>query len=470
MSQLCGYLTDIVGSVVTVEFPPSDGSVDSLPKVFEILTTEYGEQSLYLEVQKHVGDRRVRCVALGPTEGLCRMQKVHCTGHGLEVPVGEGLRGRTVDLLGNPVDGRGDICVQQLAPVHQFSPAIVDQGAKFEVLETGIKAIDLLCPFARGGKVGVFGGASVGKTVLLAELFWNFLKRYDGEIVFAGVGERTREGTELWKQTQLHPALRDKIVMVFGQMNEPPGRRWRVGLSAVTMAEYFRDALGKDVLFVLDNLFRYIQAGAEVSAILGNPPVSVGYQPNLAAEVAALEERLVSTTSGSITSIQAIYVPADDYTDPAVVAAFPHFDTTMTLERSLAEGGYHPAIDPLRSGSRLLYSSQHICSDHYETAKEILKILETYQHLADVVAILGIDNLRDVNEKDALTVIRARRAKLFLTQPFFVTHREGGRYVSLEKTIAGFQAILAGECDEWPEQAFRNKGDLDEVAAEVQQI
>lgn len=469
-----GRIAEVIGSVITVCFkPPYTSEIDlmqveanqstlGLPKIQEILIVDLQNEKLLLEVQKHIGEQSVMCVALGNTDGLCRNQIARRTFRPLQVPVGPQLRGRTVNVFGNPIDGREPIKAHQYRPIHCTAPSLIAQNTSFKFLETGIKAIDLLTPFPKGGKIGIFGGAGVGKSVLLGELFLHFANWHKGEIVFAGVGERTREGTSLWAATQKASVLRDKLIMVYGQMNEPPGMRWRVGFTAATIAEYFRDEMKQDVLFALDNLFRYVQAGSEVSAILGNIPAAVGYQPQLADEIAKLEERLVSTQEGSITSIQAIYVPADDYSDPAVAASSPHFDAFMSLDRGIAEDGRHPAIDQLNSSSRLLHP-MYIDLEHYAVADAVRKKLQKYRDLHDVVAIMGLDGLRDMSEDDALDVIRARRIELFLTQPFFITQGSDGRYVPLSDTIAGFKAILSGDCDDWHEDAFRNKGSLSEV-------
>lgn len=466
-----GKIIEVIGSVVTVEFGPDSpngltfwsNDQGKLPNILEILEIEKPDGRLYLEVQKHVGSSRVICVALGSTEGLCRGTRVLRTRSTLKVPVGEAVRGRILNALGEPIDGKGPVVSKVKRSIHQRSPLIIEQNEKITMLNTGIKAIDFLAPFPLGGKIGIFGGAGVGKTTLLGELFVNFSQRYKGEIIFIGIGERTREGTDLWSRAQEAPVLRNNLIMVFGQMNEPPGCRWRAGLTGATIAEYFRDAMQQNVLVGLDNLFRYVQAGSEVSAILGNFPSAVGYQPSLGKEVAQLEERFVSTKSGSVTSIQAIYVPADDYSDPALVAAFPHFDAILTLDRSIFERGQNPAIDLLNSSSRLL-SPEIVGERHYELANNAIKLLQKYRNLKDVIAIIGLDGLRDISEEDATAVIRARKIEWFLTQPFFTTAGPlGGRYVELSDTLCGFEAIINGQCDDWPEEAFRNKGSIDEV-------
>lgn len=464
-----GKIVEIIGSIVTVEFKidfsanaKSADTNDQLPFVFEILEVDHTRGKLLLEVNKHLGKNRVVCVALGPTDGLHRGMRVGRTHSPLRVPVGAAVRGRALDALGMPIDQKGPISTDEKRSIHIPSPPLTAQNPKIKILRTGIKAIDFLLPFPLGGKIGIFGGAGVGKTTLLGELFLNFSRLYQGEIVFVGIGERTREGTSLWYQAQQVPALRNNLVMVFGQMNEPPGCRWRAGLTGATIAEYFRDEFGKNVLVGLDNLFRYIQAGAEVSAILGNIPSAVGYQPNLAQEVSQLQERFVSTDTGSVTCIQAIYVPADDYSDPALAASFPHFDAILTLDRNVFEAGLNPAIDFLGSSSRLL-SPEIVGKRHYELADSALKLLQKYQTLKMMVRIIGLEGLRDINEQDAIDLMRARKIERFLTQPFFLTHGEGGKSIELTDTLAGFEAILNGACDEWPEDVFRDKGTLEEV-------
>lgn len=476
-----GRITEVLGSVVKVSFGLAGGTsyevVDGsqvrhacMPPIHEILWVENGDDKLLLEVEKDVGHCEVMCVALGSTAGLSRGLCVHRTGHPLRVPVGENLKGRAINVLGEPIDGRGRIDTHGKHSVHRDAPLFISQRRDMKILVTGIKAIDLLVPFPIGGKIGVFGGAGVGKTTLLGELFFNFSKHHDGEILFVGIGERTREGTDLWRKAQLVEDLRNNLVMVFGQMNEPPGCRWRVGLTAVTIAEYFRDEMKRDVFVGLDNLFRYIQAGAEVSAILGNVPSAVGYQPQLADELAKIEERLVSTRSGNITSIQAIYVPADDYSDPALVAAFPHFDAILALDRSLFENALNPAIDQLSSSSRLL-TPEFVGERHNQIAGRVLRLLQRYRELKEMVAIIGMDSLRENSEEDADMLLRARKVMQFLTQPFFVTHGpEDGRFVELADTLSGFETILDGTCDKWPEKAFQYKGTLEEVERHAKKL
>jgi F-type H+-transporting ATPase subunit beta len=475
-----GWVTAVMGSVVTVHFGQGMNQNEelnlsvtdhinhsfSMPTIHEILWIEQDYGKLYLEVQKHAGNHDVYCVALGITDGLFRGKAVYRTFRTLPIKVGENLRGRIIDVLGDPIDGCGPIECSDVRYLHDKSPSLREQNREITILETGIKVIDLLMPFPLGGKIGIFGGAGVGKTVLLAELFFNFIAHHQGEIIFAGMGERTCEGTALWSAVQKNQLLRQKLIMVLGQMNEPPGRRWRAGLTAVTIAEYFRDKLKGNILFVVDNLFRYIQAGTEVSAILGDIPSVMGYQPHLANELANFEERLVSTSKGTITSIQAIYVPADDYADPAVATAFTHFDAVISLERSIAEKGRHPAVDPLASLSRLLHTD-YVGEEHYRVADSVRKLLQKYRDLRNVVSIIGMDGLRDLNEDDYFAVHRARRIELFLTQSFFTTRGRDGRYVPLAATIAGFKSILEGICDYWPEEAFLDKGSLDEVEEHV---
>lgn len=475
---ITGRIVEVLGSIVTVSFKPSEQKseydiavkISIIPKIHEALWTELHDKKLLLEVQKNVGNYSVLCVALGTTDGLSRGMTVYRTGGPLYVPVGETLHGRILNVLGEPIDSKGEINAPHKKSIHQLGPLLKEQKKTLTVLETGIKAIDLLIPFPLGGKIGIFGGAGVGKTTLLGELFLKFSKSYNGEIIFVGIGERTREGAELWRIAQSVKEFREKLVMILGQMNEPPGCRWRVGFTAATIAEYFRDELKRDVFLGLDNLFRFIQAGSEVSAILGNIPSAVGYQPQLSNEISQIEERLTSTNNGSITSIQAIYAPADDYSDPALAAAFPHFDAIMTLDRSIFEKGLNPSIDFLNSTSRLL-SPMIVGERHAEVAARIRKLLQKYHDLRDVIAIIGLDNFRDINEDDAIQFMRARKVEAFLTQPFFITHGPNvGRSVKLADTISGFEAILNGECDDWPDDSFRNKGELDEVEVQARKL
>ena len=473
---LDGTISQVIGPVIDVHFPVEPecsmlNNIEGLPAINDILWTEAAEQRLYLEVQRHIGHAIVRCVALGNTEGLMRGQLVHKAGGPLQVPVGPELRGRTINLLGYPLDGLGEINARETRPIHHAKTEFMDQSPVLELLETGIKAIDLLTPFAKGGKVGVFGGAGVGKTVLLGELFWNFATKCHGEIIFAGIGERTREATYLWRAMRQNPILREKLILIFGQMTESPGCRWRTALTAATVAEYSRDVLNQDVLFVVDNLFRYIQAEAEVSALLGYVPANVGYHASMASRLGEFEERLTSRRNGkSITSIQAFYVPADDFADPAAATAFSHFDTFMVLDRGLAEISLHPAIDPIAGFSRLL-SPYVISQRHYKIATGVLSLLQKLRDYSQVLAVFGIDGLRDINPGDAQLVERARKAQWFLGQPFFSTRGKDGRYVSLNETLDGFEAILTDEkILSWPEDAFRDKGELNEVEQHAREL
>ena len=419
---------------------------------------------LILEVQQHVGAQEVRCVALGATEGLKRGTPVFSTNAPISVPVGKETLGRIFNVVGQAIDGGPQVKAKQFAPIHRESPPLTDQSTEAEILETGIKVIDLIAPFFKGGKVAAFGGAGVGKTVIIQELIRNIAEEHSGHSVFAGVGERTREGNDLYLEMKESGVIKN-TVMCFGQMNEPPGNRLRVALTALTFAEYFRDKRGEDVLLFIDNIFRFSQAGSEVSALLGRIPSAVGYQPNLATEMAALQERITSTKSGSITSFQAVYVPADDYTDPAPATTFAHLDSTISLDRGLAEQALFPAVDPLASSSNAL-SPDVVGDDHYQTAKDVQKVLQRYKDLQDIIAILGIDELSD---EDKLTVSRARKIQRFLSQPFFVAEQftgRSGKYVSIKETVTGFREILDGKHDQLPEQAFYMKGTIDEVVEE----
>lgn len=462
-----GRIVRIVGSVVDVAF-----AVPPLPRIYDALQIDTPDGVLWLEVQQHPHDEVVRCLALGITDGLCRGQLVTTCCQPITTPVGSNVLGRLLNTLGEPIDEDGPLLTTERWPIHRQPPTFTDQVTKFELLETGIKAIDLLSPFPKGGKVGLFGGAGVGKTVLLAELFFNIVTRHHGVIVFAGVGERVREGTDLWYNIKRFDILRENVVLVFGQMNEPPGVRLRTVLTAVTLAEYFRDVEKRDVLFILDNVFRYVQAGMEVSALLGRMPSNVGYQPTLNGEMGLLQERLVSTKQASITSIQAIFVPADDYSDPAPATTFGYLDTFVTLEREIAERGIHPAIDPLASRSRLLNPSlgTEIDEAHDETVRQVKTLLQRAQDLSHAVNVLGLENLSEEHQQ---IINRARRLERFLSQPLFVMMAYGGpegRHVTREDTIVGCQEILNGRCDQWPEQAFFNKGTIQEVAQEVQRL
>ena len=455
-----GKIVQIIGAVVDVEFPR-----DSIPKVYDALMVE--EASLTLEVQQQLGDGVVRAIAMGVTDGLKRDLAVSNTGETIQVPVGQKTLGRIMDVLGNPIDEKGDIGQEESWGIHRKAPAFDELAASNELLETGIKVIDLVCPFAKGGKVGLFGGAGVGKTVNMMELIRNIAIEHSGFSVFAGVGERTREGNDFYHEMTDSNVI-DKVSLVYGQMNEPPGNRLRVALTGLTMAEYFRDE-GRDVLFFVDNIYRYTLAGTEVSALLGRMPSAVGYQPTLAEEMGVLQERITSTKTGSITSIQAVYVPADDLTDPSPATTFAHLDATVVLSRSIAELGIYPAIDPLDSTSRQL-DPLVIGSEHYEVARGVQGTLQRYKELKDIIAILGMDEL---SEEDKLTVTRARKIQRFLSQPFFVAEvftGSPGKYVSLKDTISGFQGILNGEYDALPEQAFYMVGSIDEAVEKATKL
>jgi F-type H+-transporting ATPase subunit beta len=452
-----GKISQIMGAVVDVEFPGGN-----LPKIMNALEVERTDNdNLILEVAQHLGESTVRTVAMDSTDGLIRGHKVKDTDKPISVPVGEEVLGRLFDVIGNTIDGKGEIKTSKKYPIHRPAPKHEDLTTEAEVLVTGIKVIDLMEPYTKGGKTGLFGGAGVGKTVLIQELIRNIATEHGGYSVFAGVGERTREGNDLYRE-MTESGVIDKTAMVFGQMNEPPGARLRVALSALSMAEYFRDEEGKDVLLFVDNIFRFTQAGSEVSALLGRMPSAVGYQPTLGTEMGDLQERITSTKNGSVTSVQAVYVPADDLTDPAPATAFAHLDATSVLERKIAELGIYPAVDPLASSSRIL-DPRVIGDRHYDTARSAQKILQNYNELKDIIAILGMDELSD---DDKQTVHRARRMQKFLSQPFFVAEQftgTPGRYVSMEDTISGFEAILNGDCDELPENAFMYVGTIDEV-------
>ncbi len=448
-----GKIVQIIGAVVDVEFPR-----DSLPKVYDALMVD--EAGLTLEVQQQLGDGVVRAIAMGTTDGLKRDLAVSNTGKAISVPVGKQTLGRIMDVLGNPIDEKGDIGEEARWGIHRKAPSFDELAASNELLETGIKVIDLVCPFAKGGKVGLFGGAGVGKTVNMMELIRNIAIEHSGYSVFAGVGERTREGNDFYHEMTDSNVI-DKVSLVYGQMNEPPGNRLRVALTGLTMAEYFRDE-GRDVLFFVDNIYRYTLAGTEVSALLGRMPSAVGYQPTLAEEMGVLQERITSTKTGSITSIQAVYVPADDLTDPSPATTFAHLDATVVLSRSIAELGIYPAIDPLDSTSRQL-DPLVVGNEHYEVARGVQGTLQRYKELKDIIAILGMDEL---SEEDKLTVSRARKIQRFLSQPFFVAEvftGAPGKYVSLKDTIAGFQGILNGDYDSLPEQAFYMVGSIEEA-------
>lgn len=447
-----GTIVQVIGVVVDVQF-----SEEYLPAIYEALTIG----PLVFEVASQIGDHRVRAVAMGPTDGLRRGDVVTATGSPIQVPVGKKTLGRLFNVVGEPIDSKGAITSSKRYPIHRSAPPLSEQSTQQEVLETGIKVIDLIAPFVKGGKVAIFGGAGVGKTVLIQELIHNVAEVHGGVSVFAGVGERSREGNDLWREMKESGVI-DKTALVFGQMNEPPGARLRVALTGLTMAEYFRDEEGQDVLLFIDNIFRFAQAGSEVSALLGRIPSAVGYQPTLASEMGALQERITSTKKGSVTSVQAVYVPADDYTDPAPVATFAHLDSSISLERSIAEQGLYPAVDPLSSNSRILEPGV-VGKDHYEVARGVQRVLQRYKDLQDIIAILGMEEL---SQEDKLTVSRARKIQRFLTQPMFVAETftaKEGKYVSREETVRGFKEILDGKHDSKPEQAFYMIGSIEEV-------
>ena len=455
-----GKIVQVIGAVVDVEFPR-----ESVPKVYDALVLEDGR--LTLEVQQQLGDGVVRTIAMGSSDGLQRGVPVRNTGGPISVPVGTATLGRIMNVLGEPVDEKGPVEAPERWAIHRSAPAFADQASTVELLETGIKVIDLIVPFAKGGKVGLFGGAGVGKTVTLMELIRNIAVEHSGYSVFAGVGERTREGNDFYHEMKDGGVL-DKVALVYGQMNEPPGNRLRVGLTGLTIAEYFRDE-GRDVLLFIDNIYRYTLAGTEVSALLGRMPSAVGYQPTLAEEMGALQERITSTRTGSITSIQAVYVPADDLTDPSPATPFAHLDATLVLSRQIAELGIYPAVDPLDSTSRQL-DPLVVGNEHYEVARGVQKTLQRYKELKDIIAILGMDEL---SEDDKLTVSRARKIQRFLSQPFFVAENftgTPGKYVPLRETIRGFKAIVEGEMDQLPEQAFYMIGSLDEAVEKAKQL
>lgn len=457
VEKLKGKISQIVGVVVDVEFP-----LGHLPAIYNALEVVHNDGKLILEVAQHLSETSVRTVSLGTTDGLTRGSEVSDTGAAISVPIGEETLGRMFNVVGEPIDGKGGT-FKETAPIHRDPPPLIDQSGQVEILETGIKVIDLIAPITRGGKVGLFGGAGVGKTVLIQELINNIAKFHSGYSVFAGVGERTREGNDLYYEMAESGVL-EKTSLVFGQMNEPPGARLRVALSGLTIAEGFRDK-GNDVLLFVDNIFRYTQAGAEVSALLGRLPSAVGYQPNLAQEMGQLQERITSTRKGSITSVQAVYVPADDFTDPAPATTFAHLDSTIALNRSLTELGLYPAVDPLDSSSTIL-DPEIVGDEHYNVAREVQRVLQRYKDLQDIIAILGMEELSD---DDKLTVSRARKIQRFLTQPFFVGEvftGHPGQYVPLADTIAGFQEILDGKHDDKNEQAFYMKGGIDQVKDE----
>lgn len=453
MKQNIGHITRIVGPVIDVQF------TNQLPKIYNALHLKLNDQTIILEVEQQLSTDTVRCLALAPSDGLTRNMEVLDTGEPIRVPVGEATLGRIFNVTGEVIDNGDKIKSDLTAPIHKNAPSLTDQETSAQMLETGIKVIDLIAPFAKGGKVGAFGGAGVGKTVIIQELIRNIAEEHQGHSVFAGVGERTREGNDLYHEMKDSGVL-DSTVMCFGQMNEPPGNRLRVALTGLTMAEYFRDEKNEDVLLFIDNIFRFSQAGSEVSALLGRIPSAVGYQPTLASEMANLQERITSTKKGSITSIQAVYVPADDYTDPAPATTFAHLDSTISLDRRLSEQAIYPAVDPLISSSKIL-QPETIGEDHYQVARGVQKILQRYKELQDIIAILGIDELSDDDKK---IVARARRIQKFLSQPFFVAEQFTnikGTYVPVSETIRGFKEILDGKHDDLPEQAFYMVGSID---------
>lgn len=458
-----GKVVQVIGTVVDVEFAP-----DQLPAIYNSVEIAMGGSTLVAEVQQHLGNNLVRCLAMDSTDGLRRGNEVVDTGQAISVPVGPGTLGRLFNVLGQPLDDLGEVQTKERWPIHRPSPRLDEQETQAQVLETGLKVIDLVAPFTRGGKVGAYGGAGVGKTIIIQELIRNIATQHGGTSVFAGVGERSREGNDLWNEMKASGVLA-KTAMVFGQMNEPPGVRLRVGLTGLTMAEYFRDEEGQDVLLFIDNIYRYTLAGMEVSALLGRLPSAVGYQPTLSTEMGELEERITSTKKGSITSFQAIYVPADDYTDPGVATTFGHLDAVIALERSIAEQGLYPAMDPLTSFSRIL-DARIVGTEHYEVAREVQAVLQRYKDLQDIIAILGVEELSD---EDKVTVARARRIQRFLSQPMFVAEAftgQEGRYVPIRDTVRGFKEILEGQHDDLPEQAFYMVGQIEEAREQAEKM
>ena len=463
-----GKVVQVIGPVLDVQFEP-----ENLPELYNAVELEWtgddGEaHRLVCEVAQHIGRHQVRAVAMDSTDGVMRGMDVRDTGQAISVPVGEGALGRILNVLGEPVDEAGPVDAAERWPIHRDSPKFVDLEPKTEIFETGIKVIDLICPYVKGGKTGLFGGAGVGKTVIIMELINNIAQEHGGKSVFCGVGERTREGNDLWLEMKESGVLAS-TALIYGQMNEPPGARLRVGLAGLTVAEYFRDVENQDVLLFIDNIFRFSQAGSEVSALLGRMPSAVGYQPTLASEMGELQERITSTRNGSITSVQAIYVPADDLTDPAPAAAFTHLDSTTVLSRQIAELGIYPAVDPLESSSRIL-DAQFLGDRHYNAATRVQEILQRYKDLQDIIAILGMDEL---SEEDKVIVGRARRIQRFLSQPFFVAEQFTGfpgKYVPLEKTIESFEAVVSGDYDHLPEQAFYMVGDIEEAEAKAREL
>jgi F-type H+-transporting ATPase subunit beta len=450
-----GKITQIIGAVIDIRFE------SELPSLYNAIEVPFGEETIALEVMQHLGDHTVRCISMHSTDGLKRGMEAIDTGAPIKVPVGEEVLGRMVNVLGKPIDNKPAVEAKERWPIHREPPSLTEQIAQPEILETGIKAIDLLCPFSKGGKIGLFGGAGVGKTVLIMELINSIAKEHGGYSVFVGVGERTREGNDLYYDMK-NSGVINNTALIFGQMNEPPGVRMRVGLTGLTMAEYFRDVKQQDVLLFIDNIFRFVQAGSEVSALLGRTPSAVGYQPTLATEIGSLQERITSTKSGSITSVQAIYVPADDFTDPSTATTFAHLDAVTVLSRAIVEQGIYPAVDPLGSSSRIL-EANIVGSEHYRVSHAVRSILQRYKDLQDIVAILGMDEL---SEDDKLIVSRARKVQRFLSQPFYVGEKFTsipGRYVPVEETIRGFREIIGGVHDDIPEGYFLNVGAIDEV-------
>ncbi len=457
-----GQVVQVMGPVVDIEFPAGQ-----LPEIYDAVEIPRDGGRLVVEVQQHLGNEWVRCIAMDATDGLRRGMEAIATGESIKVPVGPATLGRIFNVIGEPIDNAGPVEAEEYYPIHRPAPSFEDQVTKPEFLETGLKVIDLIAPFTRGGKTGVFGGAGVGKTVIIQELIRTFATVHKGYSVFSGVGERSREGNDLWYEMRESGVI-DSVAMVFGQMNEPPGVRLRVGLTGLTLAEYFRDE-GLDVLLFIDNIFRFVMSGSEVSALLGRMPSAVGYQPTLGTEMGELQERIVSTRKGSITSMQAVYVPADDYTDPAPVATFAHLDATIALERSIAEMALYPAVDPLGSTSRIL-DPRIVGEEHYSVAREVQRVLQRYKDLQDIIAILGIDEL---SEEDKLVVARARKIQRFLSQPMFVAETftgRPGRYVTIQETVRGFSEILDGKHDDLPEQAFYMVGGIDEAVEAAERL
>lgn len=463
MEKNIGKIVQVIGPVVDIRF-----SEDSLPELLNAIEIEREGKKLVVEVAQHVGDDTVRCVAMDSTDGLVRGMEAVNTGKSIAVPVGKETLGRLFNVLGEAIDGKGDVNAAQTAPIHRPAPSFEEQETSKEIFETGIKVVDLIAPYSKGGKVGLFGGAGVGKTVLIQELINNIATQHGGLSVFTGVGERTREGNDLYYE-MIESGVIDKTALVFGQMNEPPGARMRVALTGLTMAEYFRDQEGQDVLLFIDNIFRFTQAGSEVSALLGRMPSAVGYQPTLATEMGALQERITSTKKGSITSVQAVYVPADDLTDPAPATTFAHLDATTVLSRQISELGIYPAVDPLDSTSRIL-DPEIVGKEHYEVARQVQEILQRYKDLQDIIAILGIDELSD---EDRLIVARARKIQRFLSQPFTVAEQftgMKGKYVPIKETVRGFKEILEGKHDNLPESAFLFVGTIDEAVEKAKEM